>query len=839
MRRTIATVFVVSFLLGLLPSGPEKALPQEKGFVLDKILNPLPGYDPFDSPPPNPEFFPDNVDKRAREALIDSLTNREDALKDHVRFFTDKDIELQEERGSVTGLTEHVLDLFHNTIRDRDHYLSAQKEALASSPSPRQKPLIESRLRNDNLNQADELLRKSATNRWGAMFNRLLSSVDLVSILSGSYIGAAVDSTMIQFLEAGSTEMSIEERKALTLYLKHLKRYPDDPENERVQKQVEALEKRKKQVLVEKHIEKAEEAIEKNELSRAAFHYDIAAFIDPLTRDRDGLEELKNRMRQEEEERKRGLSVATDELHKTTEQAEEQDISGLLYALTLRDQEQIEAQAKILEEKHPRKRVADSAKDASAVALEIEGQHEEAKKILDQIVRSSKSPSEKRRAELLLDSPEYNRLASFRKARSQRRLQTVKYVLLGEDFLKKNLLYGTAPLVASGPAGATSVAAANIIMIGTNLFEVLTANPISYQPVIDKAVDYIRNHPQSESASEVYRVLAEAYEEVGRVDKAIAYHEMSGKATEEKIAELKEKVAKALLRAAENSGERIAQESYLKNILDHYPETAAAKEATLKLAALAKVEIQGLRMSKEFLMENPEFYGPQGLRLKPTLFDSNLSNMELADRGVNLLSEREILLHFQTPWGIRSQSYPIGKETSDRFQIALRRKNYEAALADLHTRPKGSPGGIKALPLALLKGELERKGTEPESGDTTLTLVREATGPPPAFPKVLDHQLLSEKEKNPGGTFHLPPIQGSISASRLNMSGSLPAGLWGDRLSVGTDEKSPFAGLQLPIPLLQGFIPVDFLLQARPGRFSIFPKIHLHKDKVDNQELYR
>ena len=326
---------------------------------------------------------------------------------------------------------------------------------------------------------------------------------------------------------------------------------------------------------------------------------------------------------------------------------------------------------------------------------------------------------------------------------------------------------------------------------------------------------------------------------MGRVDKVIAYDEMSGKDTEEKITELKEKVAKALLRAAENSGERIAQESYLKNILDHYPETAAAKEATLKLAALAKVENQGLRMSKEFLMENPEFYGPQGLRLKPTLFDSNLSNMELADRGVNLLSEREILLHFQTPWGVRSQSYPIGKETSDRFQIALRRKNYEAALADLHTRPKGSPGGFKALPLALLKGELERKGTEPESGDTTLRLVREATGPPPAFPKVLDHHLLSEKEKNPGGIFHLPPIQGTISASRLNMSGSLPAGFWGDRLSVGTDEKSPFAGLQLPIPLLQGFIPVDFLLQGRPGRFSIFPKIHLHKDKVDNQELYR
>jgi len=56
---------------------------------------------------------------------------------------------------------------------------------------------------------------------------------------------------------------------------------------------------------------------------------------------------------------------------------------------------------------------------------------------------------------------------------------------------------------------------------------------------------------------------------------------------------------------------------------------------------------------------------------------------------------------------------------------------------------------------------------------------------------------------------------------------------------VGTDEKSPFAGVQLPIPLLQGFIPVDFLLQARPGRFSVFPKIHQFKDQGDDGELYR
>jgi hypothetical protein len=67
----------------------------------------------------------------------------------------------------------------------------------------------------------------------------------------------------------------------------------------------------------------------------------------------------------------------------------------------------------------------------------------------------------------------------------------------------------------------------------------------------------------------------------------------------------------------------------------------------------------------------------------------------------------------------------------------------------------------------------------------------------------------------------------------------MPAGIWGDRITLGNDARSPYAGMQLPIPLLQGFIPVDFMIQGRPGRFSIFPKIHIFKEQTEDKELYR
>lgn len=834
MKRGIVEIVLLFCLLGSPLLLLDKADAQEKESVLERILKPLPDYDPFDKPALAPQFFPDEVDKRVREALVDSLTNRDDALADHARFLAEKDAQLKRERGTVTGLTGRIVDLSNNTIRDRERYLEAQKKALASAQSPEERKLIESRLRNDDLSQAEELLRASQANRWGGVLNRLLSSVDLLSILTGSYIGAAVDSAVDQLLAAGSSEMAPEERRALTRYLEHLKRYPDDPKNGEVRKQVEALEKKKRALLVQKQVEKAEETTQKGERDKALFYYELATFIDSTSRPaEEALEKARQSSQQKEEETKKGRSVAKAESQEGAELAEAQE---LLRALTLRAPEQIEAEAKRLADKKSAP-LADAARDAAAVALEMKGEHEEAKNILQQIARYSDNPHARKRAELLLSSQEYNLLASFDEARSRHRLETVKYVLLGEDVLKRNLLYGTAPLIASGPAGATSLAAANVIMIGTNLFQVLTANPISYQGVIDKGVEYIRNHPQSTSAAEVYAVLANAYEEIGMYDKAIAYQEMSGKATEKKIAELKEKAAKTLFQAAEKSSERASKEAYLKAILDDYPESAAAKEATQKLAALMKIENQGLRMSKRFLMENPELYGQQGLRLKPTLFDGNSSNMELADQGINLLSDREILLHFQTPWGVQSQSYPIDREASGRLQIALRNKNYGVAMGDVDSRTKGSPGGIKNLPLPLLRGELDKKSAE--SDETTLSLVREATGPSGDFAKVLDHQLLSETERQGAAKWNLPPIQGSISASRFDLSGSLPAGLWGDRLSIGADQKSPFAGVQLPIPLLQGFVPVDFLLQGRPGRFAIFPKIHLRNDQADDQELYR
>ena len=645
-------------------------------------------------------------------------------------------------------MTERAQDLVNNTIQDRQRYLAAQEEALKNTSTPERKKYLQSIINNDDLNQADDLMRQSSTNQWGGVLNRMLSSVDLAGVASGNYIGAAAETVISQLYALTDPDMAIEERRALARHLDHLKRFPNDPRNAEILRQVEGIEGKKKSVLVKKHLTRGDEALGKGEVEKAMFYYEMASFIDPESKTAENALQKATKLYQEQQEaRNKGLASGSQGSFSGDQ---EQDVAALLSALSLRDPALIERHSIDVEKKHHGKPLGDAALDTEAVALEIRGQHEAAKRIIDQLARSSKNSDLQKRAAALLGSPEYNLLGSFQDARNDRRVESVKYVLLGEDLLKKSLIYSAGAMAAAGPGAAVTLGIVNAMLLGNNLANVISNNPVSAQPVIDAGVAYIRNHPTSENASEVYTVLADAYAERGMFDKAVHFHQLAGAPTE-KIAALKEKAAGAMLNAATKAKGRGAQEYYLTTIIDEYPESPAAAEATKKLAALVKSDNQGLRMSKQFLVENPELYGPNGLGLKPSLFDGNRNNMELADRGVNLLNDNEILIHYQTPWGIRSQSYPLSKPATERFFTTLRQKNHEVALADIDQRAKGTVGGIKNMPTPILEGVRGKSAEKPDDNqDSTFSFIRQADGTVPAFPRVLDHELV-ERERAQSG----------------------------------------------------------------------------------------
>src|SRR5258707_3221713 len=239
----VACLTSIAVLAGV-PQAQEKILP------LDKILNPLPDYSPFEQGAgETPKYFPDEIDKRSRELLIDALINREDALSEHLQFFQSEDARLQKERGTSTGLTAQAQDLVNNTIRDREKYMAAQKEALKRAASPERKKYLEAVINNDDFNQSDALMRQSSTNFWGGMANRLLGSVDLVGVASGNYVGAVAETTVSQVYALMDRDMAVEERRGLAGDVLQFHGFPGDARHTPLPKQEEALDKIKKKDL--------------------------------------------------------------------------------------------------------------------------------------------------------------------------------------------------------------------------------------------------------------------------------------------------------------------------------------------------------------------------------------------------------------------------------------------------------------------------------------------------------------------------------------------------------------------------------------------------------------
>lgn len=385
-------------------------------------------------------------------------------------------------------------------------------------------------------------------------------------------------------------------------------------------------------------------------------------------------------------------------------------------------------------------------------------------------------------------------LAGVKEAEWEHDKQTLKYLLPGSGFVKDNFVVAGTQVATEGLVGAATFGALTLVQTGAKLFRLISGNPVSQQAVITEAEKYLRETPPSERSPEVYEVLATAYEKEGQFDKAIRYYTLAGKP--ERVPGLQERAGEALLQLAHQSPHQAQKEMYLRAVVEHYPDTKAAHKAVPQLRELHLPENRGLQLSKAFLQEHPELVGPHGLSLKPDLFDGNFDNVELTDDGITLLPHGEVALRLHSDQGPRTKVYAVPDRAWERFWRRFREAGYEQAAR------RGDAG------LALLA-----QGAE--AADITLKGKREQ----------------NEQE----GWRMLPYLSGSLSGSGVDVRGTLPKEVVGTRLAFGSDQRSTYVGMEVPMP----FVPVDFLLLGRNGMPSLYPRIRLPQQELKDEELYR
>ncbi|MFQ5881682.1 MAG: tol-pal system YbgF family protein [Candidatus Methylomirabilales bacterium] len=775
---------------------------------------------PFEEGRPQSLFYPDEIDRQVGRAIIDAYLGDRESIRAHLDALRREDEARRREGRPMTGLSAGLRDLLNSTLTDRAAFLAAQKAALDKAAEPEEEALISWRLERDELTRANDLYHQSVVNRLGKVLNRLLRAINLTSFLVDPLMAPVIDSALDVVLHPGDLKgMSVEERKALVLYQRFLARYPEDPEAEDVRKDVVRLLAKKRQALLAQEIDRGEEAFQAGDLWTAERHFQGALGLDPAS-DAAGQGMTAVESRGQEERGRRARALETSPQPPPFKGAPDETLYyDLLLATTRRQPTRMREMANTLASRHQADRLWGAAMDILALSYELEGQKEKAHQILWEVADRGQSPSRQARARLLLEDSGYNQLVAIRAAERRHLKDTLSYILGGRGALEQAIVHSPTSLLLYGTPAAIPLGTATAAGIGIRGIQVLTGNPVPRSAIIEAGEEYLREHPPPDPHyGEVCRLLAQAYEQEERYNRAIYYYREAG-TDPDKIRNLEEHAAETLLdRAGQSPTPQKTQ--FLATILRDYPETAAAREAGRKFRALTAPQYQGLRLSKRFLEEHP-VVAQEGLRLKASLLDGDLDNGEIAAEGVALLEADRLVITFESAEGTRSEVYGLDRATMERVLRILRQGVYQTALQEAEDAGD-DPAGRPDLPAFLFSRNPaeERVDRNPEV-------------------RLKRYEFLGKEERQAHPPFPLPEIEGSATANDLRLEGFLPIEPLGTRLSIGLDQNSPFTGAEVPVP---DPIPLNLRLEAHPDTRSlpsISPQIRLFKEEIKDAPLYK
>ena len=774
---------------------------------------------PFEAGRSPNRYYADAIDDLVARAIVDAYLGNAESLRARLDALRDEDEARRREGRPETGLSPGLRALYHGTLTGREAVLAAQKAALAEAADPAEKALISRRLGQDALTQADALYHKSVVTRAGRVLNRMLRSVNLTSLVLDPLMAPAIDAAAGVVFHFGEVNaMSAEERKALVLYEQFLARHPEDPEVERVEKDVARLRAKRRKALLAQQIAQGEQALETGNFWTAERSFESALALDAVSDEaQQGLQRVKH-LREQQADHLAEMRRTSPESLPLGDPADETPYYDLLLVTTRRQPIGMRAAADTLASRYPAGPLWDMAMDVTALAYEMEGQKEKAHESLRAVARSGRSSSRQARAGLLLENSHYNQLVAIRAAERQHLKETLSYILGGKQTLEQAIIHSPASILLYGTPAAIPIGAATAAGAGIRAVHVLTGNPVSRSAVIEAAGQYVRENPRGDAHyREVCLLLAAAYEKEDRLDRALYYSQEAGVDADE-IRELEGRVAKLMLKRGEGTSPTQRAGQFLA-ILTNYPETEAAREAGRKLRELLAPQYQGLRLSKKFLQEHPAI-AREGLRLRPVLLDGNPDNGEIAADGVTLLETGQIVITFDDWGGTRSEVYNLDRRTAERVLRMLREGMYEKAFhgpgetASLFSGQPDHPAFLFARNPAE-----DRVDREPE------LLLR-------------PYEFLGETEKGDPYFLPFPEIAGTAGMSGVRLEGLLPYEPFGTRLSIGLDDTSPFVGAEVPVP--EPF-PFTLRINATPDTRalpSISPQIRLNKEKMPDASLY-
>ena len=601
-----------------------------------------------------------DIERHVSKAIAAAYLCEPRGLEEEYVYFKSLDEFLTAKRQPATGLSDDLLDLVVCSIADRDTFVTAQRRLLRETPDRDLKRRLSYRLK-DEVSKADSLILTDRYNRFTFLFNTFVRPLSYFTV---GYFPAFIDAGVATLLNLDRfTELSMEEKKALVLYNRFLEKYPESDQAEILRQKVTRLNRKRVKTLYRKEIKIAREMMAAERFWQAQQHFKNAlAYMPDAKEASKGLEQA----RALEFERNRLIQKSLEPAHTAMEfrdTSDDRDYRDILYAAAGGSPEMVIYEAEDFLQRYPESSYAPYALYAIAVAHDMKGAHEKAKDILRSLADTYPQSHIARHALAYLNDPSYNLLRGFKDSLRQRGLETTRYVLLGPEFAKTNIILGTSRFVTQGLQAMATLGTFNVLAVFIRTVNMFLQNPVSEQEVIDSGLRYLRRYPDSALAPEIHLTLARAYARRKNMAKAAYHLKASGKASERQVRQMEEKAARQYLEFAGTTNSRAEKENCYNTIIEGYPRTKAAAEALEKLALIEREKKPLFEIDKKTIAQNPVLFRLSGLHLSPHLLDGNQSNGEVAPRGIYSRQRGRITVVYADGKKEREETYKVDPRT--------------------------------------------------------------------------------------------------------------------------------------------------------------------------------
>jgi hypothetical protein len=579
------------------------------------------------------------------------------------------------ECASTSADAGHMLalaaDLVNATLDDDIAYRAASKGLLKTySVDPVLEARLEESIADDPLELANARVLDSYEILWAHTFNSIMQPIGRSLITGMSMAPVALANSAVHYIAGfvGRDPLSLQGRQALALRKSFLREHPEAPESPKIARLVERDSSKLRRTFRNRRMRRANRRLAQGQPRAALMQAERALSQTPDDPDaRDLAAQARAAIEGQRVLFARSLDASTAPLPELADPVARDVVELLL----LPDTDLVAAGRK-LRERHGSGPLSGEAKYLIALGLYEQGSEDASWRQLEAL--AAERPHDEtmaRHATAVVSNPWQDPYGAFKQRLHRGKRKKAAWRVL--DNWAFGPRYSKLPTPVAYLVDSLSVAQTIVAFPVRLLFAPWSGGPNFQRNSAISAYHYLALHPKGEHTREVVVWLYEYERGRGNWVAAVRLADFHPDLDPRERAEVAEQAADQQLLYAVTIPMWDRRNALLRDVAREYPDATAGHQAGEQARIeMKRAAAQRIRMTRDFLKENPRIAGTPGLGLQAFLLDGDLENGELHPLGVTFV-------------GGRTMEFALVDETSDEEKppITLRRELSEQRLARL------------------------------------------------------------------------------------------------------------------------------------------------------------